>query len=49
MEIVGLEPTTSCAPLAELTNAPKSLMVLFVEHISTLSDDITSCIKKWSN
>ena len=29
----------------DLTNALQSLMALFVEHISTLSGDITSCIK----
>ena len=29
----------------DLTNALQSLMALFVEHISTLSTDITSCIK----
>jgi hypothetical protein len=29
----------------DLTNAFQSLMALFVEHISTLSGDITSCIK----
>ena len=29
----------------DLTNALQSLMALFVEHISTLSADITSCIK----
>ena len=28
-----------------LTNALQSLMVLFVEHISTLSADITSVLK----
>lgn len=34
-----------------LTNSLQSLMALFVEHISTLPGDITSCIKskvtKW--
>lgn len=29
----------------DLTNALQSLMALFVEHIATLSSDITSCIK----
>lgn len=29
----------------DLTNALQSLMALFVEHISTLSADITSMIK----
>ena len=29
----------------DLTNALQSLMVLFVEHISTLSADITSVLK----
>ena len=29
----------------DLTNAPQSLMALFVEHISTLSADITSVLK----
>lgn len=29
----------------DLTNAPESFMALFVEHISGLSADITSCIK----
>ena len=37
----------------DLTNALQSLMALFVEHISTLSADITACIKRkvteWMN
>ncbi|MDO5539697.1 MAG: hypothetical protein Q4F83_06445 [Eubacteriales bacterium] len=37
----------------DLTNALQSLMALFVEHISTLSADITACIKSkvtdWMN
>jgi len=30
----------------DLTTALQSLMALFVEHISTLSADITACIKR---
>lgn len=37
----------------DLTNALQSLMALFVEHISTLSEEITACIKSkvtnWMN